>query len=857
MSFLDPLWSIFSGKDEPEAHSWACTDVVCQLAELTAKVKHEMADACSHAIGEIGRLADDTMEAQRYAQREWHREKHQAAIERDWAAGYFQGKLDQAAGRAHHTLDDTYTSAPDIHNKADWAAGYYHGRLDEARSTLKDKLDQAREKNWRSIERLWHTASEGTQERVLLSKAREEAHHQAEEIAAKMSDAKSHAKEMLDDKYEETMTKINDLAKIAVRPAPTLPSFGNWWRHGLLEGVKSALVDRVSENRRHAAEEAAQVQEAMRQIGKKAGQASGWVQEHAEQLEEEARARARDNAAYIKEAAEEKADAAWSDAHAKATQANEWIREHAAQLEKARAQAHENAAHIKEKIEDSAETAWSGALDKASQMAGVIRSGITRLEERIVRDAEGTADRLRADARYAMDTMSGTVEQARERLLRSNQHHEQPAQQISQAGKGVSPQAYYMTKDQAGIHAHAHSLLDQARSIAATYLAQRMAVLVHETEHAAEMTRRRVATLDKELSGSMRDTVQRISRGAYPGGVVNRHAENKAVAEDHDHIIAYVRATLFHMERDAHDSYSTAQKLRDDAAEVIRQHFTLLAEYTRQLGDADSKAVEERFEQLTRRVADAIEQYEEQARERYDTARRMCEQAELGLRVDLGEFLDSLHGWLDRATRTAEQHHEQAQTIGRILGDELIGNFGAIHSPIVRSIRIRLARVFDVLGPQDVRGDTHKHRLWASHVHDRELHAGQQGLPEYAPSPAAEQRGRESEKDARIAASHTLQHWWNWLLHKGNKAATAVDTKLQDDAQRAHDQIMRTYEEARAAYERARDAVIPAVREPVQEGLAETKDLLHESKEVLEKHVHANASNGTIQGTGARAWRNA
>ncbi|KAI9592774.1 hypothetical protein BDF19DRAFT_425165 [Syncephalis fuscata] len=316
---------------------------------------------------------------------------------------------------------------------------------------------------------------------------------------------------------------------------------------------------------------------------------------------------------------------------------------------------------------------------------------------------------------------------------------------------------------------NANDFATKSRSIAANYLAQQVIALTQQSDQTVSATRRNIDALEKELDRNLHDVVSRVQRAGR-----NNDAK-KAIAEaDKNRLIMYVRATLARIERDARDGYSAIQEMRDDTSDQIQQYHSLTGQQQRvQLPESNS--LDARFDGLSQRVMQQINQAEEWARRRYEVSRKMRHRAELAMEGDLSEFVDSLRGWLDMAHQLAEQHHEQMMTESRVLGNELVSQFDPYYSVLQKGEQ-PVASLLASLPNKQKDSQSHQQQYY----HYRRL--------------------PQSDKSSTILGN-TVQSWWHWFI--GDQADSymgqnrhALSTKTA--AQLAREQLAFAHNESAA-----------------------------------------------------------
>ncbi|KAI9592773.1 hypothetical protein BDF19DRAFT_416077 [Syncephalis fuscata] len=263
MTLVDTIQSFFYHKDGSSTDD-TMREHGKRLAEMVANAKEQMIRAYGRSAEELGRLAQDLEEAERRADAIRRRGKTRVEVDRDWSAGYFHGKLDQATGRPRQTLDQIYATSRE---NPDWAIGYFRGRLDEARDISETAFNRARENGWQMAESLWSSTQDAAS--YLKDKGQSIVWSGKEWVTAQIDDNGS-------DKYEAATTD-KDLLKIP----------GQGWLNHIYSEIKSAAVERAKYNREQTREHAQEVEDMAESIlhetnhlGDKLAHIAGEVKSH-------------------------------------------------------------------------------------------------------------------------------------------------------------------------------------------------------------------------------------------------------------------------------------------------------------------------------------------------------------------------------------------------------------------------------------------------------------------------------------------------------------------------------------------------------------------------------------------------
>jgi uncharacterized membrane protein YecN with MAPEG domain len=327
-------------------------------------------------------------------------------------------------------------------------------------------------------------------------------------------------------------------------------------------------------------------------------------------------------------------------------------------------------------VHDKAESMTTDAKRSAEEGAEHLQGQYYDTRDKAESMARNTEQQMKKGAEQMEDTAHGTLQNL---MLAIQEQFSRSGHWTQQHVFDPISHVFTSTDNAEDIHDEmlktttppSNSFIHQTRSMTADELAQQLITLIQQSDQIVRATQFNVDTLEEELGTSLRQVVQHLRRS----GLDSRQKRN--IAEmDRQQLIMYVRAMLSRVEREARDAYTSVQAIRDDTADKIQHYFSGIMQSYQPLSNVDT-LVHDRFHELTRRIMQQLNQSETWARRRYEMSRKMRQQAEPALSGDLGEFIDSLRGWLDTAHRVAEQQHEQMMTESRTLGKALINEFGA------------------------------------------------------------------------------------------------------------------------------------------------------------------------------------
>jgi hypothetical protein len=469
MPLFDSLRGFIYGSSHDTADKSECVDDACyRLTDLTEKINADIGHMYTRISQEIGRLADDAVKAQAYAQREWRRGRQRERSEHDWIAGFFQGKRDQAEGREYISFIDAFASRPDVDVRADWAAGYYYGRMDEARKAFEDLLRETRENTFHLAERIAEKANEALRKDqnadLKLDELRAKAAFELDDTVSKIEATKESVIRMLDDKFKEASIRIRRIADSIGDSEKHAPTLRDLWQNGILDGFKMALMERVDSERMHAFQDSSQLKEGVRQIRNTANKAGEWVQDRIIPTGKEKLENAKHQAWKIKGKVEGQAEGMWDRAREQAGRAAgeatdrvrdsmasgaSYIGERASGLgEDVSDRLYRGADYMRSNIENAADTAWSRARDKASDAGDTIVSGAEHLGQRMSGLKDDMSDQVRDKYHQAKEGLGNMAEEVRDRAYKkAGETGEAIASTGSRAGERIREGAGRMAEE--------------------------------------------------------------------------------------------------------------------------------------------------------------------------------------------------------------------------------------------------------------------------------------------------------------------------------------------------------------------------------------------------------------------------